>query len=162
MKKALSSLFILLVATNIAIASAAPKPNKPALSFEKIIVPEAPPVASVMVAYMNIKNNSNKTQVITQIMSPQFKRVEIHKMSMANGMMDMKQLKTLPIKSKQTVVLETGGLHVMLIKPIKPLRQNDNIEITFKLSSGELATIRTQVRNVDLTNPALDPDKHHH
>ena len=152
MKKYLFNFLLLLIAMNITIAFAAPKATKPALLFEKIIVPEAPPVAAVMVAYMNIKNNSLKEQTIIEVFSPQFKRVEIHKMSMANGMMDMKQMKTLSLKPKQTIVLETGGLHVMLIKPVKSLRQNDNVEITFKLSSGELATINTQVRTVDLTN----------
>jgi len=156
MKKLLSRLFILIMATNLSIATAAAKPDSPALSFEKIIVPEAPPVASVMIAYMTIKNNSNKKQTITHIMSPQFERVEIHKMSMANGMMDMKQMKTLSIKPEQTIVLETGGLHVMLIKPIQVLKLDDNVEITFTLSSGEIATINTQVSNVDLTN------SHHH
>lgn len=156
MKNIIKLFFILVVTTNIANVSAAPKTDMPTLSFNKIIVPEAPPVASVMVAYMNIKNNSNKTQTITQIMSPQFKRVEIHKMSMANGMMDMKQIKDLPLKPKQTITLETGGLHVMLIKPIKTLKHDDKVEITFKLSSGELTTINTQVSNAELSN------SHHH
>ena len=152
MRKTLSSLLVFILTTSINIASAAPKQTKPALSFDKVIVPEAPPVASVMVAYMHIKNNSNKTQTITEVSSPQFQRVEIHKMSMANGMMDMKQVKALSIKPKQTVVLETGGLHVMLIKPVQTLKHDDNIEIIFTLSSGELTTINTQVSNVDLTN----------
>lgn len=156
MKNIIKLLFILVVSSNIAIVSAAPKADMPALSFNKIIVPEAPPVASVMVAYMNIKNNSNQTQTITRIMSPQFKRVEIHEMRMANGMMDMKQIKSLSIKPKQTIALETGGLHVMLIKPVKVLKHDDKVEITFKLSSGELTTINTQVSNAELSN------SHHH
>ena len=156
MKNIIKLLFILVVSSNIAIVCAAPKADMPALSFNKIIVPEAPPVASVMVAYMNIKNNSNQTQTITRIMSPQFKRVEIHEMRMTNGMMDMKQIKSLSIKPKQTIALETGGLHVMLIKPVKVLKHDDKVEITFKLSSGELTTINTQVSNAELSN------SHHH
>lgn len=152
MKNIPLKLFILFaVASNIALTSIA-NAGTVALSFEKVIVPEAPPVASVMVAYMNIKNNSNRKQTITEIISPQFKRVEIHKMSMANGMMDMKQLKTLPIQAKKTIVLETGGLHIMLIKPIKPLKNDDEVELTFKLLSGELTTVSTHVKQIDLTN----------
>lgn len=131
-----------------------------ALSFKKIVIPEAPPVASVMVAYMNISNNTQKSQVIKSISSPQFKRVEVHKMTMDNGMMNMEQIKNLSIKPGATVVLETGGLHVMLIKPVIPLKDGDNVELTFKLASGEVTIINTSVQKVDLTES--DSHQHHH
>ena len=127
-----------------------------AITFSDIVIPEAPPVASVMVAYMQIKNNTDNVKVISKISSPQFQRVEIHEMTMANGMMDMKQLKSLPIKANQTVILKSGGLHVMLIQPLKPLKHNDKVELTFKFSSGELTTINTRVQKTDLTQ------SHHH
>ena len=156
MKKIIYKLIVLVLLTNVAIATAETKTKHVSLSFEKIIVPEAPPVSSVMVAYMNIKNNASKSQKIIHIVSPQFKRVEIHEMSMENGMMNMQQLKSLSIKPKETIKLETGGLHIMLIKPIAPLKHNDKVELTFELATGELTTVSTQVRNIDLTN------KHQH
>jgi len=150
MKKIIYKLIVLVLLTNVAIASAETKHFS--LSFEKIIIPEAPPVSAVMVAYMNIKNNGAKSQKIMHIVSPQFKRVEIHEMSMKNGMMNMQQLKSLSIKPKETIALESGGLHIMLIKPISPLKHNDKVELTFELATGELTTVSTQVRNIDLTN----------
>ena len=120
-----------------------------AVTFSNIRVPEAPPVASVMVAYMHIKNNTNKEKTISQISSPQFKRVEVHKMSMANGMMNMKQLKALTIKAQQTIILESGGIHVMLIKPLKPLKHNDKVTLTFKFASGASTIINTFVKRTD-------------
>jgi len=122
-----------------------------AISFFDVVIPEAPPVASVMVAYMRIKNNINTKKTITKISSPQFKRVEIHKMSMANGMMNMKQLKSLTIKTQQTIILESGGVHIMLINPIKPLKDKDRVALSFQFSSGEMTTINTHVQRVDLT-----------
>jgi len=151
--KKLTSYLLLIALSSITIAA-----DKHSLSFKKITVPEAPPVAAVMVAYMDITNSSNKAKTIKQISSPQFKRVEIHNMSMSDGMMKMEQMQSLKIKPRATVKLETGGLHIMLIKPVKPLKHGDKIELTFKLASGELTTISSSVQKVDLT----DSHKHHH
>ncbi len=118
-------------------------------TFSNIRVPEAPPVAAVMVAYMHVKNNTDKEKTISQISSPQFKRVEVHKMSMANGMMNMKQLKALTIQAQQTIILESGGIHVMLIKPLKPLKHNDKVTLIFKFSSGASTIINTFVKRTD-------------
>jgi len=145
-KLSLNLSIILFLIASINIASAQ---EQATVTFTHIIIPEAPPVASVMVAYMQIKNNSPEKKIITQLSSPQFKRVEIHEMSMANGMMNMKQLKSLTIKANQTLVLESGGLHVMLIKPLNILKHGDSIELTIKFASGEITTLSTHVQKSD-------------
>lgn len=117
-----------------------------AVTFSDITVPEAPPTAAVMAAYMQIKNNTSEDKTINQVNSPQFKRVEIHKMNMANGMMNMKKLDRLTIKAQQAIVLESGGIHVMLIKPLRPLKHNDPVTLTFKFASGESTMINTRVQ----------------
>ncbi len=134
-------LFFLLGSFNQATAH-----GQAAITFSDITVPEAPPTAAVMVAYMQIKNNTNQDKTISQISSTQFKRVEIHKMNMANGMMKMKKLDGLTIKAQQTIVLESGGIHVMLIKPLKPLKHNDPVTLTFKFASGESTMLNTRVQ----------------
>ena len=149
MTKIISAIYVIMLTLNIAQAGSPNKHNAATLTYKNIIVPEAPPVASVMVAYMKITNSSNKKQTIKHIHSPQFKRVEIHKMSMANGMMNMEQLASLSIKAKQSIELEPGGLHLMLIKPIKPLKDKNNVELTFELLSGELTTVNTQVKRIE-------------
>ena len=154
MNKIINYLIFLLLITisNISFADSS------ALVFNKIIVPEAPPVASVMAAYMDITNNNKKAKVIKHISSSQFKRVEIHSMSMANGMMKMEQMQTLTVQPGKTVKLETGGLHIMLIKPIQTLKHGDSVELTFTLVSGEIITVDTTVQKIDLSNS----HKHHH
>ena len=133
------------VSTQFVFAEKVTNNTIPSLSFKNVIVPEAPPVASVMVAYLDITNTSNKKQTIVNIESPQFQTVEIHSMSMKNGIMNMQQLERLSIKPKQTVLLESGGFHIMLIRPIKKLKKGDHVVLTFKLDSGETSTIKTKV-----------------
>jgi len=149
MRKIISGIFIILVSLNIAVANPTASQTPPAIVVEDVIIPMAPPAAPVMVAYMKLQNRSKKKQTITHVSSPQFKRVEIHSMTMENGMMNMQQLKSLSIQAKKTVVLESGGLHLMLIKPLKHLKEGTNVELTFKLISGELTTINTKVQRND-------------
>ncbi|VAW94604.1 hypothetical protein MNBD_GAMMA23-2325 [hydrothermal vent metagenome] len=145
LRNILSILLLFTCSINLAIA----QNRLAAITFSDIVIPEAPPVAAVMVAYMQIKNNTDNEKTISEISSLQFQRVEIHEMSMANGMMNMKQLKALTIKAQQSVTLESGGIHVMLIKPLKPLKHNDRVTLTFKFASGESTMINTLVQRIN-------------
>jgi len=153
--KLIISLCFTLLLFNSSYAESTHKTDYPTLNFSKIVIPEAPPVASVMVAYMDIANMSNQKQTISSVSSEQFKRVEIHNMSMENDMMTMERLASLSINAGQTIALESNGLHVMLIKPNKPLRKGDKVELTFKLSSGEQITVSSHVKLINFNN-------HHH
>jgi len=153
--KLILSLCFTLLLFNSGYAEPIHKTGYPTLNFSKIVVPEAPPVASVMVAYMDIANMSNQKQTISSVSSEQFKRVEIHSMSMKNDMMTMERLTSLSINPGQTIALESNGLHVMLIKPKKTLTKGDKVELTFKLSSGEQITVSSYVK-------LINNNDHHH
>ncbi len=147
--KIITYICLCLIASNVAFANNTKNKTEATLSFNHVVVPEAPPVATVMVAYVNITNNSNTEQTINKIDSPQFKRVEIHNMTMKNGMMNMQQLKTLSIKAKKSIALEPGGLHIMLIKPLKPLKRGDHVKLRFRLLSGKFVSVNTNVQFTD-------------
>lgn len=149
MKKITPYLVILFISLNAALAGDIQNKTYTPLIFKNIKIPEAPPVAAVMVAYLDIVNNNKLKQTIIKIDSPQFKRVEIHNMSMKNGMMNMQPVKKLSIRAKETISLKPGGLHIMLIKPDMPLKRGDDVELIFRLMSGEVATINTKVRYID-------------
>ena len=115
------------------------------LSFKNILIPEAPPVSAVMAAYFDIVNHTNKKQTITKVESPQFQSIEIHSMTMKSGIMRMHELDTLSVKPKETLSLESAGLHLMLIRPTKILKRGDKVVLKVKLSTGETDTISTKV-----------------
>jgi len=124
------------------------QPNKQpqqSLSYKNVLIPEAPPVASVMAAYFDVVNHTNKKQTITHVESPQFQNVEIHSMTMKDGIMRMKEFDSLSIKPKETFSLESAGLHLMLIRPTKRLKKGDQVILKLKLASGEINTIDTKV-----------------
>jgi copper(I)-binding protein len=101
------------------------------LEIKNARAPEAPPVAPVMAGYMTILNHSNSDVTITAIKSSAFDRVELHSMSMKDGMMHMEQQHTFTIPAKGQRLLEPGGYHLMLIKPKKILRAGDSVDLSF-------------------------------
>lgn len=138
-------LFILLLITGYSFAGQT-------LIINNIKIPETPPVAREMVAYMNIQNPTKQTLSINYISSPLFKSVEIHETTHKNGTMHMRRIKILSIKPGQTVKLQPGGLHVMLIKPAYPLQNGDKIELTMQLNDKSVIELWAYVTNRNQNN----------
>ena len=122
--------------------------------IENSWVRAAPPGTKVMAAYMTIVNNSVKPieMDIEKIISKGFKKTEVHKSSL-NDMMTMEKIDTIIIKPNESLVLEPGGLHFMLINPEKVPEKNTAVEmlIFFKNENEtEVIRIEAEVRSQKL------------
>lgn len=62
--------------------------------------------------------------------SPASKSVELHAMSMADGVMSMRQLDKIDLPKGKTVSLQPGGLHIMFIDLKAPLRAGGKAALT--------------------------------
>lgn len=95
-------------------------------------IPEAPPVAGVMAAYFEIKNNGSKPVKIVGASSPTFANVMMHKTVEKNGMSQMIHMDSLTVAPKSSITFHRGGLHLMLMKPKHSLKKGDKVSITLK------------------------------
>ena len=119
--------------------------------IENSWVRAAAPGTKVMAAYMTIENNSVKPieMDIEKIISKGFKKTEVHKSSL-NDMMTMEKIDTLIIKPNESLLLEPGGLHFMLINPETVPLKNTAVEmlIFFKNENEtEVVRIEAEVRS---------------
>lgn len=110
-------------------------------------VQAAPPNVKVLAAYLEIKNNGDKPQVLTNVSSPAFDEVGIHQSVMHGNMVHMEHLKELTIPAHASVVLKPGGLHLMLTGAKKPLNIGDQVPMTLTFHSGEKIEARAIVRS---------------
>ena len=103
------------------------------------------PGQEVGAAYLELKSDVDMT--LTQAKSPAADSVEIHKMSMKDGVMEMRMLKTLQLPAGKTVKLEPGGFHLMLFDLKKLLKVGENVPLTlhFQDKTGKESSM-----NVDL------------
>ena len=116
------------------------------IAFENAWVREAPPMARNLAAYAEVKNIANETLKIVSLSSPMFEKVEMHVISLKNGMMRMKQVESMSLVSGESVVFEPGGKHFMLIKPKQRITAGLRVPITLKLQSGDVITVEMEVR----------------
>jgi copper(I)-binding protein len=73
------------------------------------------PGSSTGVAYMTLTNQSRSELAIRAAQSPQFSRAEFHETRMEDGVMKMRSVEQIAIGAGESVRLESGGLHLMLI-----------------------------------------------
>ena len=89
------------------------------------------PGQTVGAAFMTLNSSDNAS--LESASSPVAKSVQIHRMSMDNGVMKMRMLDSLPLPAGKSVKLDPDGLHLMLLGLKKPLKEGDNIEISLTL-----------------------------
>jgi periplasmic copper chaperone A len=117
-----------------------------ALAAEQVVsnawVRATAPGQEVGAAYMDIKSAMDTT--LTKVESPAADVVEIHMMSMKNGIMEMRMLKTMPLPAGKIVKLEPGGFHFMLIDLKKPLKAGEDVAFTlhFKDAKGGASQLK--------------------
>lgn len=101
-------------------------------------VRENAPGQSVGAAYMTF--NSPQDSTLVDVETPAAGRVEIHSMSMDNGVMKMRMLEALPLKAGKPEKLAPGGFHLMLFDLKKPLKAGENINfrLCFKDKAGDI------------------------
>lgn len=132
------------------------------LEFEGAWSPEAPPTAPVMAGYVEITNNGDKDVAITAARCDDFNKVEIHDMVERDGMMRMIQQERLTIPAGETVKLEKGGLHLMLMKPRRAIKRGETLDITFETAAGESNKVPFEVKTRSEQEMQHDNHQHHH
>jgi len=94
-------------------------------------VQAALPGAHVTAAYVSITNKGDRPEYLTGAGTRLATRVEIHKMEMDGDVMKMRPLgASLEIPAGQTITLEPGGLHLMLMGLTEATKKGDTASLT--------------------------------
>ncbi|QKK03148.1 MAG: copper chaperone PCu(A)C [Pseudomonadota bacterium] len=134
-----------LAALLLLITAAGPIFSAPPLEFIDAWSPEAPP-GRMMAGYVEIRNPTDRDIVLTAARSPRFERVEIHTMTMTDGVMRMRRLETLTIPANGHKTLQQGGHHLMLIGPGAPVTAGDLLPIELTDETGRTYEFMSEVR----------------
>jgi len=92
------------------------------------------PGQEVGAAYMTLLSKQDMTLVSLE--SSVTDSVEIHNMSMENGVMKMRMLKNLTLKAGEPYKLAPGGFHLMLFDLKKPLTVGEQVNFTLHFKSN--------------------------
>lgn len=110
-------------------------------------VRSTPPGATVSAAYLTLHNESAQSLLVTQLHSDVSSITQLHEMRAEDGVMRMRHLSSgLSLKPGETVKLQPGGLHVMLMGLKQPLRVGQTVLLHLSISDGREISIAAPVR----------------
>ena len=110
--------------------------------------------AKIAGGFLTIENKGAAPDRLIGVAGDVAGRVEIHEMSMNNGVMTMRPLdKGLPIEPGKTVKLAPGGYHLMLMDLKTPLKQGDKVPLTLQFEKAGKVALSLDVEGVGAQAP---------
>lgn len=132
----------LIVALSIA-AAASPAIAQPHLqdAWVRLSAVTGRPAAGFFTAH-----GTKKPDAVISITTPKAERVEMHSVSLENGVMRMRPEKSMAIPAYRETKLAPGGSHLMLFGVSPDVKPGSNIPLTFRFQSGETSTVNATVK----------------
>lgn len=110
-------------------------------------IPEAPPTAHTMAAFMVLENDEDRPVRVIAAHAPGFDTIELHKSVEENGMHKMLRQDALVIPEMGSLELRPGGYHVMLIGVHEPRpKAGDVIPMRLDLEGGRSIELKVPVK----------------
>lgn len=128
------------------------------LVVEDAWIRTAPPAAAMRAGYAILRNTGDAPLVVRGAMSEAFGDVSIHATTIENGMARMRELARIPLAAGESVTLEPGGKHLMLMRPVRELDLGAKAVIRFEIEGGSSAEAEFVVRD---TAASADDHAHH-
>jgi copper(I)-binding protein len=124
----------------LAVSAAKPLPLK---SIEKCMpviqqawIRSAPPGAQTLAGYLVLKNACKASIKVVDVESKDFAMPMIHRSVVENGVSKMRDPGVLEIKPGASLKFEAGGLHLMLMQPLRTLKEDDKAGVRLVLADG--------------------------
>ena len=114
------------------------------ITIEDAWVRQPPPGAGMTAGYARITNRTDSGIVITGARAQGYGLAEIHRTVIDNGVARMRHVEKLAVKPGEAVVLEPGGLHLMLMRP--ETAPGDSVAIELVLDDGSRIAFDATVR----------------
>ena len=96
-----------------------------------------PPVAMPMMAgFGRIENACGDAVAVVGVRSDAFADVSLHETRIVDGVSRMRAVPRLAVPAGGSVELKPGGLHLMLMRPLRPLAEGDVARVRLVLADG--------------------------
>ena len=111
--------------------------------------------AKIAGGYLTIENKGSSADRLLRGAADISGKIEVHEMSMNNGVMTMRELdKGLAIEPGKIVKLAPGGYHLMLMDLKGALKQGDKVPVTLEFEKAGKVKLSLDVQGVGAQAPA--------
>lgn len=108
-------------------------------------------------AYLTIQ--SPTADRLVSASSPVAKKAELHTMSMAGMVMQMRPLAAVNIPAGQPVALKPGGVHIMLLGLQQPLQEGQSFPLTLTFDKAGTRVVTVAVEKPGAMAPSPAPQR---
>ena len=106
-----------------------------------------PDSGATTAAYMRLVNGTSHRIFVSRFVSDAASAVELHETTIArNGDSRMAMLDSVAIPAGDTLSMQPGGYHLMVIATARPLIAGTNIRIAMHLSDGSIVSTSARVK----------------
>ena len=121
-----------------------------------------PQGAKVGAGYLQLINKGASADRLVSAKAPIAARVELHEMTVRDGVMTMRPLRDgIVIQPGQTVTFAPGGLHMMFMELARPLKQGEDFPTTLMFEKGGAIDVTFKVQSIGAREPG-SPRHHGH
>jgi hypothetical protein len=111
--------------------------------------------------YLGIANRGGAPDRLMGASSPAADRVELHTHIREGEVMRMREVPSIELPPGQTVTLQPGGLHLMLVRLAQPLRQGETVPVTLRFERAGEVTLDFAILAAGARGPgAAGPHRH--
>jgi copper(I)-binding protein len=114
--------------------------------IEKAWVRAAPPGASTLAGYLVLRNPCGTAVEVVDVESRDFGMPMIHRTEQVDGVSRMRPAGPMRVAAGAELRFEPGGLHLMLMKPLRPLAEGDSARLRLVLADGRRIYAEVPVR----------------
>ncbi len=122
----------------------------------------APPGAQAMAGYATLVSESAAPLKIVDASSDAFEAVAFHESYEDQGMMRMRALSGLEVPGDGSLTLAPGGVHLMLMRPKRDIREGATVLVDLVTEDGDLLPVAMKVRKGEGDDDAHDHEHAHH
>jgi copper(I)-binding protein len=114
-----------------------------------------PPGAATGAGYLGLTNGGTEADRLVGLSSPVAAKVEVHQMSVTDGIMKMGAVEGgLDIPAGGTVALQPGGYHLMLMGLTRPLVEGERVPVTLVFDKAGPVEVELAVDKIGARAPA--------
>ncbi len=154
--------FALALVATLAVPASAQPARSGSISVTQPWSRATAPRATIGAGFLTIRNNGAQADRLLSATSPRAERVEIHTMSMRNGVMRMRPLAHgVVIPAYRVTRLAPGGNHLMLMGLKEPFREGQRVPVTLRFAKAGAVKTQLVVGGAGSAAPSRSHEGHH-
>ncbi|GAM97886.1 copper metallochaperone [alpha proteobacterium U9-1i] len=102
----------------------------PTVSVSEAWATPTPGGVAVSAGYLTIANSGAEADRLVGAATPRAGRVELHTMTMTDGIMEMRQIESIDVPAGGSAAFAPGGNHLMFIDVATPFAEGEDIPLT--------------------------------